>query len=441
MKIVCADPARPGQPCPVCGGLGLVKYAVPMDDARFGKLFRCPNYPAAADLDHQARLRKLSHLEAFQQHTLENFEIDPARYQPHEYDSLLKAWHAARDFAEQPRGWLLLEGSYGSGKTHLAAAVGNARVQQGDPVLFITVPDLLDHLRQTYRPEAELSYDELFDRVRNVALLILDDLGVENPGPWAQEKLFQLLNHRHAHRLNTIITTNTSLNDLDARLRSRLLDHQLVRYARIIAPDFRSFRNYDDRLIANLSIYAGMTFESFETDYPGLKPTEKANVLRVYQACLAYADRPQGWLVIAGDDQDGRPLYGNGKTHLAAAIALRRRERGDEVIFATMTDLLDYLRESFNASSSSARFERRYETLRDVKLLVIDDLNTRSLSDWGREKIFQLLDYRYVRQMQTVFTLATPAELDARLASRMLDTRRSSLFKLIAPAYALRHRR
>ncbi|MGV2438022.1 MAG UNVERIFIED_CONTAM: ATP-binding protein [Anaerolineae bacterium] len=66
-------------------------------------------------------------------------------------------------------------------RTHLAAAIGNTRLDHGDVVLFLTAPDLLDHLRSTFGEQAGESYDALFERIRTTHLLILDDLGVENP--------------------------------------------------------------------------------------------------------------------------------------------------------------------------------------------------------------------------------------------------------------------
>ena len=76
-----------------------------------------------------------------------------------------------------------------------------ALLERGEPALFVVVPDLLDHLRAAYRPGAEIGYDELFERVRSAPVLVLDDLGTQSPTPWAQEKLFQLINHRFNTRL------------------------------------------------------------------------------------------------------------------------------------------------------------------------------------------------------------------------------------------------
>ena len=93
---------------------------------------------------------------------------------------LEEALRTARSFAEHPSGWLIFTGSYGSGKTHLAAAVANYRVEHGLPVLFIVAPDLLDHLRATYAPDSPVTYDERFQQVRDVEVLILDDLAPEH---------------------------------------------------------------------------------------------------------------------------------------------------------------------------------------------------------------------------------------------------------------------
>jgi len=99
----------------------------------------------------------------------------------------------------------------------------------GQPTLFVVVPDLLDHLRAAYNPGSELPYDELFEQVRNTPLVVLDDLGAHSATPWAQEKLFQLINHRYNHRLPTVFTTSRSVEEIDERLRTRLTDAGLSR--------------------------------------------------------------------------------------------------------------------------------------------------------------------------------------------------------------------
>src|SRR5690606_20740625 len=101
-------------------------------------------------------------------------------------------------YAADPQGWLVFNSvAYGNGKTHLAAAIANTVINQGRPVLFIVVPDLLDHLRTTYNPAAGVRYDKRFEEVKTADLLVLDDLGTESATPWAREKLYQIFNYRY----------------------------------------------------------------------------------------------------------------------------------------------------------------------------------------------------------------------------------------------------
>jgi DNA replication protein DnaC len=90
--------------------------------------------------------------------------------------------------------------------------------------LFVMVPDLLDHLRATFSPNSNVTFDRRFDEIRTASLLVLDDLGTQSMTPWVREKLYQLFNYRYNAELPTVITTSDSLDEMDARIRSRLLD-------------------------------------------------------------------------------------------------------------------------------------------------------------------------------------------------------------------------
>ncbi|HLI51245.1 MAG TPA: ATP-binding protein [Thermomicrobiaceae bacterium] len=154
------------------------------------------------------------------------------------------AYDAAREFAQNPDGWLFFLGSYGCGKTHLAAAIAHEVLEhQNMRVLFQVVPDLLDHLRSTFAPDRATSYDERFNSIRMADLLVLDDLGTENSTPWATEKLFQIINFRYNDRRPTIISSNRDFKDLDPRIASRLADPRICRPIYIQADDYRMRRS------------------------------------------------------------------------------------------------------------------------------------------------------------------------------------------------------
>ena len=74
------------------------------------------------------------------------------------------AYNQARQFAQTLKGWLLLQGGFGCGKTHLAAAIANFTVGMGVPTLFLTVPDLLDTLRFAY-DDPEATFEQRFDEI------------------------------------------------------------------------------------------------------------------------------------------------------------------------------------------------------------------------------------------------------------------------------------
>jgi len=375
-----------------------------------------------------AHLRAIGNLETLARMTLDTFVPEGHGLQPEKQENLRRAYEAARAYAENPSGWLLLKGGYGCGKTHLAAAIANRAVERGQPALFITVPDLLDHLRAAFSPSSPAGYDERFEDVRTAPLLILDDLGTESPTPWAQEKLFQILNYRYNARLPTVITTNHELEEIALRIRSRLVDPDLTRTITILARDYRAAGEADQHALSSLHLHGGQTFGTFDPRKGELPQEEMENLSRAVEVARAFAANPEGWLAFTGD-------HGCGKTHLAAAIANDRAQHNHPALFVIVPDLLDYLRAAFNPQSVVS-FDKRFEEVRRVALLVLDDLGTESATPWAREKLYQIFDYRYNARLPTVITTATPIEeLDPRLATRMLDASRCTLFAILAPAY------
>jgi DNA replication protein DnaC len=322
-----------------------------------------------------------------------------------------------------------LRGGYGCGKTHLAAAIANRCVERGQPVLFITVPDLLDHLRAAFAPASPAEYDARFEQVRTAPVLILDDLGTESSTPWAQEKLFQIFNYRYNARLPTVITTNHDLEEIPLRLRSRLVDPDLAKIVSIAAPDYRRAGVAQDQSdLSSLSLHTHQTFKNFDPRKGELPREEEENLKRAFDIARRFAEEPHDWLVFAG-------TYGCGKTHLAAAIANYRAARGYPALFVVVPDLLDHLRATFNPQSTVS-FDKRFEEVRRAPLLILDDLGTESATPWAREKLYQIFDYRYNARLPTVITTATPIEeLDPRLATRMLDVSCCTPFAILAPPY------
>lgn len=416
--------------CPLCGGLGFVREDVPVGHPHFGKVFPCRCKLAEIEEQRLKHLRALSNLDHLARMTFDTFVPDGYGLPPEKAANLRQAYTEAWQYADKPAGWLILLGGYGCGKTHLAAAIANRVVEGGQAVLFVVVPDLLDHLRATFGPDSPVSYDARFDEVRNAPLLILDDLGTQSSTNWAQEKLFQIFNHRFNAQLPTVVTSNQSLEEIDLRLRSRFAEPEFVKIVPILAPDFRrSGVAQDASDLSTLSLMQDMTFESFRLreDEP-LEAEERESLKQALEFCKAYAEHPEDWLVLTG-------VYGCGKTHLAAAIANARVGQMQPALFVVVPDLLDHLRATFGPTSR-VRFDRRFEDVRTTPLLVLDDLGTESASPWAREKLYQLFNYRYNARLPTIITTSQNVEdWDPRLRTRMLDRQRSINLLIKAPSY------
>ena len=419
--------------CPICHGLGYVRADVPVGHPAFGELVPCTCRREELAQKRVSALRTLSELKVLERMTFETFAPEGHGLPRDKRANLRWAYGEAHDFAKDPAGWLILKGGYGCGKTHLAAAIANHCVKRGQPVLFITVPDLLDHLRAAFAPAASdertSPFGVRFSEIRTAPILILDDLGTESTTSWAQEKLYQIFNYRYNAQLPTVITTNHELENIPLRLRSRIVDPSLSKIVSITAPDFRrSGVAQDQSDLSSLNLHRDQTFASFDLREAELTPEEANSLQEAYDKARAFADDPRDWLLFTGS-------YGCGKTHLAAAIANTRVEQGYPALFVVVPDLLDHLRATFDPSSAVS-FDKRFEEVRRTPLLVLDDLGTESATPWAREKLYQIIDYRYNARLPTVITTASHVEeIDPRLATRMLDASRCTPAPILAPAY------
>ncbi len=403
---------------------------VPVGHPNFGRLEICVCRQRDVSQQVRERLYSLSRLDELKELSFDTFQPRGQKgLGEKQAASLEMAFNQAQYYAKNLNGWLLLQGGYGCGKTHLAAAIANYAVGMGVPTLFLTVPDLLDTLRFAYDSE-DTTFEERFNEIRNASLIILDDFGTQNATGWAQEKLFQIINYRYINKLPLVVTTNLDLDEIDARIRSRLTDPQLVSIVRINAPDYR--HPIDDTghpELSSLGLLASKTFGSFEDrTHEGLPPDELKSLQKALKAAHSFAEKPRGWLVLMGG-------YGSGKTHLAAAIANYRAGLGDPPVFVMVPDLLDHLRATFSPNSNVA-FDRRFDEIRMAPLLILDDLGTQSMTAWVREKLYQLFNYRYNAELPTVITTSDALdEMDPRIRSRLLDGRLCSIYAITALSY------
>jgi DNA replication protein DnaC len=116
--------------------------------------------------------------------------------------------------------WLM--GDVGTGKTTLAMLVSKAAVEGGNTVAIYSLPRLLSRIRRTYDAEAgEQSYLEFFERLTEVDLLHIDDLGAEKRSDWVLEQLYAIINERYETQRSVVVTTNLSQEELEQQIGPR----------------------------------------------------------------------------------------------------------------------------------------------------------------------------------------------------------------------------
>ena len=411
--------------CPICGGFGFVRRTLPLGHPQFGRAVPCDCALQESAEERAARLLRYSNLGSLRRMTFAALMPRGRSADPLHQERFALALAAAQRYAEEPQGWLTLLGRSGAGKTHLAAAIANRRIELGHPVLFIVGPDLLDYLRSSYRPDAEEPYDNLFEQVRNAPLLVLDDLGAQSATAWANEKLYQIVNHRYNAQLPTVVTSALTLDELDERRLTRLADISL---GQLYVLEETAPRGAQVAGALGLPLVRDMTFVSFNPAGMGAAPEAARSLGRALQIARAYAERPEGWLVLLGQT-------GVGKTHLAAAIAHRWQELGRAVEFVVVPDLLDRVRALMSDDGDAEQY-RLLEQVRACPYLVLDDLGVHSATRWAQEKLFQILNYRYNAKLSTVITVGRPLEeLPEAWVSRMYDDKVSLMFQIEAPDY------
>jgi len=409
--------------CPVCKGAGFVHPALDSGKVDFSRVVPCRCSKGELRKKKTEYLGKYSNLGSLSQLTFDNLSPRGKAAGAISQDRFAQVYQAAKAFADNPQGWLVLLGPAGSGKTHLACAIANHRLKLGEPVFYIAAADLLDHLRSAFSPNSDTTYDELFEQVKNVPLLVLDDLTLGSATAWAKEKLEQLLNHRFNTRLAAVITTDAPLERIDERLLGHLIDSE---FCRVYTIEQRT--PLESKSSLKLELLRNMTFDNFDHKRMDLPPDQRENLRMVFNGAKEFARSPEGWLIFQG-------VNGCGKTHLAAAIANYRLAQGKPVLFVVVPELLDHLRSTFSPDSKIS-YDEFFEKLKETPLLILDDFGEQSTTPWAQEKLYQLINYRYNARLPMVITTCLSLEeIEPRISSRMVDPRISLVFNITAPDY------
>lgn len=193
--------------CERCDGTGF--EIVEKDGREYARPCTCRGSSVAGDDGPEAALKVARIPPRYRHCTLENFD-------PGQMPKLLSALQKTIAYIA---GWphkgdreglgLLLTGSNGVGKTHLAVAVLIKLLEtRGVRGQFWDFHELIREIRGSYDPETKTTELQVLEPVVETPLLVLDDLGAWKMTDWMNDTLFYILNSRYLAQRATIITTN-----------------------------------------------------------------------------------------------------------------------------------------------------------------------------------------------------------------------------------------
>jgi DNA replication protein DnaC len=190
--------------CPICEDSGL-RLIVQPDGERYAQPCECRLQVRASRLLKWAAIPK-----RYEHCTLDTFE--PGYGQADQ--SLAAAYLMARQFVSgypvttEGRG-LLLTGSVGVGKTHLAVGIVQALItEKGVHALFCDYRELLKRIQESYNPQVASTELQILTPIFEAEVLILDELGAQKPTDWVWDTVALILNTRYNDKRTTLITTN-----------------------------------------------------------------------------------------------------------------------------------------------------------------------------------------------------------------------------------------
>ncbi len=273
--------------CPLCSGTGWrlvervdanqkAERVVERKDAVLGASAAAPKFTWAVPCDCTGGDRSSRALDRariprrYEHCDFENFDTDVWDGQPD-----AGAWNRrlsqarvvieafARNYPAGGETGILLMGSCGTGKTHLAVSALRHLMLRGHGARFYDYRELLKEIQASYDPDHPVSEMGVLEPVLETEVLLIDDIGASKPSDWALDTMGHILNKRYNEKRVTLLTTNyldgsevtvapvrmpsgqavtaprdqTLTDRLGPRIRSRL--YEMCRTVELIAPDYR----------------------------------------------------------------------------------------------------------------------------------------------------------------------------------------------------------
>lgn len=158
-----------------------------------------------------------------------------------------KVLNSAKEYAKNFKNIFsnfIFSGKPGTGKNHLAAAIGNYLILHGKSVLMITIADLMSKIKKTFKNKNEYTEEYFLKKSSEVDLLIIDEIGIQKESNYEKIIIHQIIDRRSASKKSTGILSNLNINNLKILLGERIIDRMKLGKILCLNFNWNSYRAF-----------------------------------------------------------------------------------------------------------------------------------------------------------------------------------------------------
>lgn len=159
------------------------------------------------------------------------------------------ALNTARGYADNFRqdahatgACLSFMGTVGTGKTHLACAIGNTVLDAGLKVLYVTARQAVNAIKETWRRDSQTTESQALAKFLAPDLLIFDEVGVQFNTEAEKVLMFDIIDGRYGRMLPSVVISNLTLDGLKEYLGARSVDRLRENGGALVDFKWESFR-------------------------------------------------------------------------------------------------------------------------------------------------------------------------------------------------------
>lgn len=157
-----------------------------------------------------------------------------------------KALQQVSDYSDALMGetsaCLVMAGSVGTGKTHLASAVANRFIESGRKCMVIKMSELIRSIKDTWRKDSDVSEARMMDRLSKVGLLVIDEIGIQFGSDTEKLLISEIIDNRYQNLLPTVLISNLDLAGIKSCIGERSYDRLREDGGKVVAFNWESHR-------------------------------------------------------------------------------------------------------------------------------------------------------------------------------------------------------